>query len=126
MLLSLLSTVSRSIYITDSPIHRIIEQIQRDKFDSMSNNDYAKMCGLSEYHFIRKFKKITGLTPHRYKAKQAVNKAIEMLTNSNLNISETAYALGFNDSLYFSRLFKKETGLSPQKYLIKYNKDTSN
>ena len=117
-LLNLLSTVSKRIYIKDSPIHKVIEQMQKDNFGKMTVSEYAKMCGLTEYYFIRKFKQITGLTPHQYKTKITVNKAIEMLTDSNLNISEVAYMLGFEDSLYFSRMFKKETGMSPRNYIM--------
>ena len=46
-----------------------------------------------------------------------INKAIELLETTNLNISEIARMLGFDDSLYFSRVFKKETGTSPKKYI---------
>lgn len=116
-LLNLLSTVSKRIYIKESPVHRVIEQMQKDSFNHMTVSEYARMCGLTEYYFIRKFKEITGLTPHRYKTKITVNKAMDMMTSSNLNISEIAYMLGFEDSLYFSRVFRKETGMSPSKFI---------
>lgn len=116
---TLLALTSKKIYIPDSPIHRVIELIQKGNMNTMSNAEYAKMCNLSEAHFIRKFKTITGKTPHQYKVGIVISKAIEMLTTTTLNISETAYALGFEDSLYFSRLFKKEVGISPQNYLKK-------
>lgn len=114
---SLLSLAAKKIYIPSTSIHRVMEIIRNDSFNSMSNTQYAQMCNLSEAHFIKKFKSVTGTTPHRYKVNLLVDKAIEILTSTNLNISETAYMLGFEDSLYFSRLFKKKTGLSPQKYL---------
>ena len=116
-LLELLSAVSKRVYITDSPIRTVIEQMQKNNFTEMNNSDYAKMCEMNEYQFIRQFKKATGLTPLRYKTKLAVNRAMEMMATTNLNISEIAYALGFEDSLYFSRLFKKEIGISPKNYM---------
>ena len=91
--------------------------MQTDFQNKLSNEDYAKICGVSEYHFIRKFKKETGLTPLQYKTKIVINKAIELLETTNLNILEIARMLGFDDSLYFSRVFKKETGTSPKKYI---------
>lgn len=116
-LLTILSVTSKKVYVAESPIYKIMEQMQNENFNTMTIKEYARLCGMSEYHFIRKFKQITGITPLQYKTKLIVNKAIELLSTTNLNISETAYMLGFEDSLYFSRLFKKETGLSPKNYM---------
>ena len=116
---TLLAKTSRKIYIQDTPIRKILVKMQSESIKTFNNSTYAKMCGLSDYHFIRVFKKITGRTPHQYMAKITVNKAIDLLSTTNLNVSETARLLGFDDSLYFSRFFKKETGLSPKKYFNK-------
>ena len=116
-LISILSHLSRKIHTPQSNIHKVIETMQLDFSNKLTNCDYAKICGVSEYHFIRKFKKETGFTPLQYKTKLVVNKAIDLFSTSNLNISEIAHILGFEDSLYFSRVFKKETGISPQKYI---------
>ena len=113
----LLSQASKRIYVPDTPLRKVLTHMQNETVNTLSNVDYAQMCRLSEYHFIRAFKKCTGLTPHKYMAKITVNKAIELLTNTNLNISEIADMLGFEDSLYFSRFFKKETGYSPKNYI---------
>lgn len=118
---TLLTKTSRKIYIKDTPIRKILVKMQSENIKTYNNSTYAKMCGLSEYHFIRVFKKFTGQTPHQYMAKTTVSKAIDLLSNTNLNVSETAHLLGFDDSLYFSRFFKKETGLSPKKYFSSRN-----
>jgi len=115
-MLMLLSELSKKLYVPKNPLHKVLTHMQNNNINNLSNSDYAKMCGLSEYHFIRTFKKVTGLTPHRYMAKITVNKAIELISDTNLNISEIAAMLGFEDSLYFSRFFKKETGYSPKNY----------
>lgn len=94
----------------------VIKAIQNDSKNSLTNSDLAKVYGMSEYHFIRKFKSYTGYTPHKYKTKLIVEKAIDLLQKTNLNITEVAEILGFDDSLYFSSLFKKEIGVSPQNF----------
>ncbi len=113
----LLVKISKRVYVKESSIHAILARMQNEKLSTLTNSDYAKMCNLSEYHFLRKFKKITGTTPHRYLAEITVNKAVELLRDTNLNVSEIAELLGFEDSLYFSRFFKKETGFSPTNYI---------
>ena len=120
MLQSLLALAAKKIHLDDSPINRIIEQMQEEKFGNTTNKEYAENCGMSKYHFIRKFKQITGTTPKQYKAYILITKACHLLATSSLNVSETAYILGFDDALYFSRLFKKHTGQPPQKYKMQY------
>ena len=110
----LLTQISKRINVPKTPINKVLVRMQNENLNTLTNSDYAKICGLSEYHFLRTFKKTTGLTPHRYMVKITIDKAIELLTDTNLNISEIANLLGFEDSLYFSRLVKKETGCSPK------------
>jgi AraC-like DNA-binding protein len=45
-----------------------------------------------------------------------IREAIRLLKDSELNISEIAYNLGFSDPLYFSKYFKKEVGVAPLQY----------
>jgi AraC-like DNA-binding protein len=45
-----------------------------------------------------------------------IKRAVELLADSDLNVSESAYSLGFSDPFHFSKTFKKETGLSPAHY----------
>lgn len=51
-----------------------------------------------------------------------IAEAKRLLINSQLNISDIAYRLGFEDASYFARIFKKKTSLSPSVFLGKYRK----
>lgn len=117
-LLTLLSITAKKVFSQNAPIRShamdaVLEKMNKEKFNARTNADYANMCEISEGHFIKTFKELTGKTPHQYKTSVAINKAINLLDTSNLNISEIADILGFEDSLYFSRIFKKEVGLPP-------------
>lgn len=116
----LLAKISKNVYFPENPINKILVRMQNEKLNSLTNSDYARMCNLSKYHFLRTFKKHKGMTPHQYMVKITINKAIELLSDTNLNISEISQILGFEDQLYFSRFFKKETGFSPKNYIKEY------
>ena len=91
--------------------------MQNSTINTINNAELAQICEMSEYHFIRAFKKNTGKTPHQYMVKLTVDKAIDLFSTTTMSISEVAFSLGFADPLYFSRLFKKNTGLSPKNYI---------
>ncbi len=76
----------------------------------------ARSAGMSKYHFIREFKRMTGITPWRYLMARRMSRAKELLIDSSLSIKQIAFSLGFNDPNYFSRLFRKETGVSAREF----------
>ncbi len=80
---------------------------------------------LQSKHFVlnnksNEVKKATSKVSNKSDEKQSsynkLSQAINLLTNKSLNISEIAYAIGFNDPKYFSRCFKREFGLTPKEY----------
>jgi AraC-like DNA-binding protein len=76
----------------------------------------AKRLGLSYSRFRSMFKAHTGAAPHQYQLDIRTNKARDLLTGTNLTITEIADRLGFSSVYYFSRLFKKREGVSPRQY----------
>ncbi len=77
---------------------------------------FAEKAFLSPHYFSDLIKKETGRTPKDHIHKMVIEKAKNLLLNSNYSISEISYDLGFNYPHYFSRLFKKETGMTPVEY----------
>lgn len=75
----------------------------------------AKVC-LSPVYFSNLFKKETGYNFSSYITEYRLKIAKDLLKNSNKNISEIAYAVGYSDIRYFSKLFKKVTGVKPTDY----------
>ena len=62
-------------------------------------------------------KELTKLTPAGYIRMMRLERAAQLLVQQAGNVSEVAYAVGFQDAYYFSRLFKQTFGLSPSKLL---------
>ena len=100
----------------DKEIEEILSYISAHYYENTKNEEYAKKCGLSLSHFMRRFKKCTGTTPAAYRNLTRIKLAENLLVESGYNISQVAYTVGFSDSLYFSRVFKKINGVSPENF----------
>jgi AraC-like DNA-binding protein len=76
----------------------------------------ASQIGMSKSNLLLTFKKATGQSPIDYLIQLRIQKSMELLCNSDRNISDIAFTVGFNDSNYFSRQFNKINGISPRTY----------
>jgi len=83
----------------------------------MSIEQLSQNVFISKYHFIRKFKKSVGLTPHHFQIQNRIRKAQHLLLR-NKNITEVALITGFYDQSHFNRCFKKFLGITPSEYLL--------
>lgn len=82
----------------------------------------ASILHLSHSWLCALFKKEMGMSMQEFLISVRMNKASELLIETNLSVNEIAYLCGFNDSLYFSSLFKKRHIVSPTQYRKKYAK----
>ncbi len=77
---------------------------------------YADFCNLSVSRFSRVFKKETDVAPSEYLITARIEKAKQLLAETDLSVLEVAEKTGFYDQSYFGRVFKKHTGISPGKF----------
>ena len=99
---------------TGGPQYRELDAALAGAPDSVEQ--MAAAVHLSKCHFVRKFRKTTGITPWRLIIQRRVSEAKELLTSTELSIKEIATQIGVLDANYFSRLFRKEAGLSATEY----------
>jgi AraC-like DNA-binding protein len=71
---------------------------------------------LSRFHFIKKYKALTGTTPINHFIHLKIERACHLLDVTSKGVNEVAWALGYEDAYYFSRIFKKTMGISPSQY----------
>ena len=77
----------------------------------------AACADLSRYHFIRRFKGETGLTPHAYLIQLRLSHARRMLlSRPDLKVREVGAHVGYADPTAFARLFRDRVGMSPLQY----------
>jgi YesN/AraC family two-component response regulator len=80
--------------------------------------DFALAIGMSRAQTYRKIKAITGFSVKEFIQITRLKKAAELLANSNYNISEVAYEVGFSSGAYFSSSFSRYFKITPTKYIL--------
>jgi len=105
---------------TKTPTEQLIESatgyIQDNLQSNLTLSYVSDMYHLSQSYFSRIFRIYTGFGYNEYLKHLRIQKAAQLLLNTNMPISEIAYQCGFSDSNYFSTVFKKDAGISPIKY----------
>ncbi len=85
-------------------------------------DELAAAACMSRYHFIRSFKRATGLTPHAWQLDQRIQRARSLL-DQGMRLAEAAIALGFADQSHFQRAFKQRVAATPGDYLRNFLQD---
>jgi AraC-like DNA-binding protein len=78
--------------------------------------DLAQAAGLSKFHFLRTFVRVTGATPHQYVLRARLRRAAVELQTRQAKVVEVAFGCGFGDVSSFNRAFRAEFGVSPRAY----------
>lgn len=79
----------------------------------LSVEDISSDLGVSRAQLYRKIKQDTGSTPGELLQSIRLEKASDMLKNTQMTVSEIAYAVGFSSPSYFSKCYKDKFGTSP-------------
>lgn len=99
-----------------SMAEEVIAYISEHFSEEIPVSELARRASLSQYHFIRTFKKETGFTPHEYLINTRMNTARYLLKNSALPIKDICFQTGFSSESVFCSAFKKYQGCTPAQY----------
>ncbi len=99
--------------IVENFVNVINQQYQKHDLDI---NHIADTMGMHRTTLSKLFKKKMGISPVDYLISVRVRKALSMLKESNLNITEIAAMTGYDDSNYFTKVIKKATGMTPKQF----------
>lgn len=91
----------------------VIATMNREYQKPFTLADFAAMCDLSKYHFLRLFRSVTGESPMGYLNRIRLMHAKEMLADKSLGIAQIAERCGFASPSYFCDAFKRKCGKSP-------------
>jgi AraC-like DNA-binding protein len=99
-----------------TPVLPALRRIDDDFTEPASNSELAELCGLSEDHFIRLFRKHVGQTPARYALERRVTYAAERLAFGDDALKQIAAQAGFKNRFHFTRAFTQIIGVPPAQY----------
>ena len=97
-------------------MQHITEYVMAHYIHNITLDDIAQEMGMNRSAFCSYFKKQKGMTFTQFVTKYRLDTACGILKNSNKQVSEICYTVGFNDVPHFVRLFTAEYGMSPTKY----------
>lgn len=80
----------------------------------------SKLCDMSPFRFSRYFREQYDITFQEYVVRYRVLEACRILSNPGMNVTDVAYAVGFNDASYFARTFKRYVGIAPSAYCVQF------
>lgn len=101
---------------TNDLIRQAKEYIDNHFQKDMSLDDVSRELNISPYYFSKLFKEETGGNFVEYVTTRRMDRAKQLLKNSDKSIKEICLEVGYSDPNYFSRTFKKYQGISPTEY----------
>ncbi len=90
--------------------------ISKNYDKKMTSEDMAAVCFMNKSNFCRFFKKCLGKSPIEFLNDYRIEKACELLAETDKTITEIAFSTGFEDINYFSRIFKAGKHITPTAY----------
>jgi AraC-like DNA-binding protein len=115
-LLSMGPDVKEPRGLSRSALTRVEEYVDANLDSALDVDELATLVRMSPSHFTRSFNRSIGLTPHRYVIQCRVAKARELLTTTDLSLTEIALNIGFSDQSHFCRRFQEFVGVPPGAY----------
>ena len=104
----------------DNLMDRIMKCINENLSDPDFNVEkLTEQVGISRAQLHRKMKEITGISAGDFIRNLRLEQAARLIVENKINVTQVAYAVGFNNQTHFSTVFKKHYGMTPTEYQSK-------
>lgn len=95
---------------------RARDTMDRDYGSPLDIPSLARVALMSPAHFSRQFTQAFGETPHRYLQRRRIERAMTMLRDADVSVTDVAIAVGYDSLGTFSRTFREVTGSTPSQF----------
>jgi AraC family transcriptional regulator len=103
-------------------LHKIMNAVLEHPEGDHSLEEMSAVAGITPSHFCRVFKKATGISPHQYVMKARLDRAQELLVQTDMPLAALSETLGFQSQSHFSRAFRQYAGIAPSGYRDRYHR----
>jgi AraC-like DNA-binding protein len=104
--------------IDEKFLKRLTKAVEEHMSDDKFNADVlSEEIGMSRMQLYRKLRGLTNQTVHEFIRNIRLKRAVQLLEQKRMTITEVAYEVGFNDLTYFARCFRKQFDKSPSEYV---------
>lgn len=97
----------------DQVLSEIINDIRRSPGHRWSVSELAQRAHLSHAQFVRRFRALAGCSPVHFMIQARLERARQLILETDMSLSQIANALGYEDVYFFSRQYKQYTGIAP-------------
>jgi AraC family transcriptional regulator len=97
-------------------LRRAKEFIREHLGEDLTLDRIAGELAMSPFHFAHAFRQTTGVSPHRYVMDCRIDRAMRLLRETELPVSEVGQEVGIPSPSHFSLLFRRSTGSTPTRY----------
>jgi AraC family transcriptional regulator len=102
--------------LTGATLQVVLDHVERHIADSLAEQDLAALAALPRRPFAAEFKLATGMPVHQYVLRRRVDRAVELLTRTELPLAEVAAELGFTHQAHMTRVMRRLTGATPARH----------
>jgi AraC-like DNA-binding protein len=102
-----------------SDINRLKQALGANLREDLTLESLAQAMDANPYTLLRRFKAVTGITPHAYRMNCRIEQA-RLLLQQGMDITETALECGFFDQSHLHRHFKAMTAVTPREYRVNF------
>ena len=99
-----------------SRLTRVVDYIAATMDGELTLDALAEVAGMNSFYFARAFRRQFGLSPHRFVLQRRIDRAKQLLRETDTLLVEIALCCGFASQSHFSSAFHRHVGVTPSEY----------
>jgi AraC-like DNA-binding protein len=109
----------------DAAIERVLKKLHDGSLACDDNEALAEEAGLGVNTMVRRFKRVTGTSPHQYAVRLRLEQGCDLLRDTELSLDQIAERVGFCDRFHFSRAFRAVLDDSPAQFRRRHRSEVT-